>query len=368
MKFYLEAKSTFQENLIFWIQKYLRLKTITLSNRFVKDKEKFNEYLNELDGEIESIEKLHKIMRNIRNMGIMISAYIYPLINLFHFLEKRNLQSLKEIDDLILIDFLTIYTNSLSVKTRQAYRMVLIDFFNFINKNQDSKIFFFEITLKINDLVKENKKLPVFLDENEIYNFLEELEKYASKEVKHNVNKRNVLLLKIIIFTGMRVSEALGLRISDINEKDNFLTFNIKCKGGKNRIILTKKENIINDLEVWLKIRKKQKNNHSFIFSSINGKIVSQATIYEVVKKILCKAKIIKSKMGAHMLRHSFATLLYQKYNDLLLVQEALGHSSLETTRIYTHLNNEKKILIANLFDNKKLKNDTIKRKNKVKN
>ncbi len=67
------------------------------------------------------------------------------------------------------------------------------------------------------------------------------------------------------------------------------------------------------------------------------GKPLSQAYISSIVEKILLSVGIRKEKNGAHMLRHTFATLLYQKSKDLILVQESLGHADINTSRIYTH-------------------------------
>ena len=79
--------------------------------------------------------------------------------------------------------------------------------------------------------------------------------------------------------------------------------------------------------------------------------MLSQAYIYKNVENILKYVGIKKEKMGAHMLRHSFATLLYQRHKDLVLVQEALGHADLNTSRIYTHFDKDQLLKAASLMD-----------------
>ena len=78
------------------------------------------------------------------------------------------------------------------------------------------------------------------------------------------------------------------------------------------------------------------------LFCNHKGKKLTQAYVSRIVEQVLITNGIRKEKNGAHMLRHSFATLLYQKSQDLVLVQEALGHASLDTSRIYTHFDKQK--------------------------
>jgi len=87
------------------------------------------------------------------------------------------------------------------------------------------------------------------------------------------------------------------------------------------------------------------------LFQSRTGKPLTQAYVSYIMDKILMTAGIRKEKNGAHMLRHTFATLLYQKNRDLILVQEALGHSDLNTSRIYTHFDKERLKIAANTMD-----------------
>lgn len=92
-------------------------------------------------------------------------------------------------------------------------------------------------------------------------------------------------------------------------------------------------------------------NKDGYLFVNGKGKPLTQAYISRIVEQILFKAGIRKAKNGAHMLRHTFATMLYKKQKDLVLVQEALGHASLNTSRIYTHFSSDKLRLAAKVAD-----------------
>ena len=108
------------------------------------------------------------------------------------------------------------------------------------------------------------------------------------------------------------------------------------------------KESIIKrDLDDWLQIRCCENN---LLFCNQKGTPLSQAYMYTTVEKILLEAGIRKEKNGNHMLRHTFATLLYQKSKDLILVQESLGHADINTSRIYTHFDKSKLVLTTDIF------------------
>ena len=183
-------------------------------------------------------------------------------------------------------------------------------------------------------------KLPEFMSEEELKKFLDGVE---NADFKANTT-RNKLIIKIIIFTGIRVSEAIGIKLGDISEENDLYIIRIRAKGNKYRIVMIKKE-LIKDLLNNIPIN--YTNKDSYLFINKKGTPLTQAYVSRIVEQILFKSGIRKQKNGAHMLRHTFATLLYKKQKDLVLVQEALGHASLNTSRIYTHFDSDKLKLAA---------------------
>ena len=109
-------------------------------------------------------------------------------------------------------------------------------------------------------------------------------------------------------------------------------------KVNKPRVAMIKEDVIKSVLLDWLE----RKPTSTLLFSNQKGEQLSQAYIYTLVENILIAANINKSKKGPHFLRHTFASLLYMKSKDLVLVQEALGHADINTSRIYTHFDKDK--------------------------
>ncbi|MEA1915254.1 MAG: tyrosine-type recombinase/integrase, partial [Campylobacterota bacterium] len=101
------------------------------------------------------------------------------------------------------------------------------------------------------------------------------------------------------------------------------------------------------DLMQWQDI--KQCNSNLFLCNN-KGAVLTQAYVSRIVEKILISAGIRKEKNGAHMLRHTFATMLYQKNRDLILVQESLGHADINTSRIYTHFDSHRLRKTTDIF------------------
>jgi len=146
---------------------------------------------------------------------------------------------------------------------------------------------------------------------------------------------RNRAMLELLYATGLRVSELINIKFSDININEKFVR--IMGKGKKERLIPFG-ETAKLYVKRYLKIRKDK--NTETVFLTRLGKGISRVEFWRQLKNIAVKAGLIQ-KVKPHTLRHSFATHLLSAGADIRFVQEMLGHSSISTTQIYTHVSKE---------------------------
>ena len=349
MKFPLDCKESFESSFIFWLTRYVKFKLSSLSNKELRDPKALASVNFALSREIKNIEQLDGLVKSARNAGLTgINTYFNPLKKIYETMKFYELSSLKQIDEELLSEILASTTGGLSDASKKNYRISVINFFAFLDKQneEDGKAHVFDINLKNWGGVSGNKgqKLPEFMGEDEVKKFLEAIEE---SDFKQNSN-RNKLIIKVIIFTGIRVSEALNLKRKDITEDGDLFIIRIRGKGNKYRIVMIKRHLIEDHLNA---IAINYINKEGYLFINKKGTRLTQAYVSRIVEQILFKAGIRKEKNGAHMLRHTFATMLYKKQKDLVLVQEALGHASLNTSRIYTHFDSDKLKLAAKVAE-----------------
>ena len=184
---------------------------------------------------------------------------------------------------------------------------------------------------------KLEKKLPAYLSETE-------MEELLNINLKTPLDYRNKAMLELLYATGIRVSELVNLKISDVDLHNAVVR--IMGKGSKERIIPL--GNIaINHLNNYIKIYRPQilKNKTSeFLFINNQQTPISRQGFFKVIKKE-CQLKSINKNISPHMIRHSFATHLLTHGADLRIIQNLLGHSDISTTQIYAHLIDEKRKL-----------------------
>ncbi len=182
---------------------------------------------------------------------------------------------------------------------------------------------------------KKTMKIPDTLSKDEIFKIIESI------DLTHSQGHRNRAILEVLYGCGLRVSELINLKLSNWYEKDGFVK--VIGKGKKERLTpigkLAEKylKIYINEIRVHKKIKK---DNKDFIFLNRNGKKLTRVMIFYIIKNI-AKNNNIKKKISPHTFRHSFATHLIQGGADLRVVQEMLGHESITTTEIYTHIDRE---------------------------
>ena len=169
----------------------------------------------------------------------------------------------------------------------------------------------------------------------EVLNAQEQETLLSAPNKKAPTGLRNYCMLLVFLNTGLRVSEALNLKVDDIDWKTGKL-FVRAGKGNRDRILWLKDDDLVL-LASWLKIRPAASE---YLFSTLKGGRMNDRYVRDFVKRYGLKKKIIKD-VHPHTLRHSFATDLLRNTNNIRLVQKALGHVSISTTMIYTHIVDE---------------------------
>ncbi|MFP3834310.1 site-specific tyrosine recombinase XerD [Chryseobacterium sp. SIMBA_028] len=163
----------------------------------------------------------------------------------------------------------------------------------------------------------------------------------AAIEVNTDLGKRNQSIIEVLYGCGLRVSELIDLKISNINFKEQYIKVN--GKGNKTRFVPLA-DYTAELLESYIKeVRSKGKINKKYedtLFLNSRGTSMSRVIVFLIIKELTDKAGVNK-KISPHTFRHSFATHLLQNGADLRYIQEMLGHSSITTTEIYTHLKTE---------------------------
>lgn len=175
------------------------------------------------------------------------------------------------------------------------------------------------------------RKLPDTLSYGEILKLFEAI------DLSHPLGHRNRAIIEVAYSCGLRVSEIVGLTMSDLFLDESVIR--VTGKGGKQRLVPISRS-AIHYLLLYLELRQKERissNSEQIVFLNQKGSKLSRVMVFYITKELAVKAGISKS-ISPHTLRHSFATHLVQGGADIRAVQQMLGHSSIVTTEIYTHL------------------------------
>lgn len=262
-----------------------------------------------------------------------VSSYISDIENYSYFLSNKLL-----IDDVSLItsenikDYLS-YIKKLGYSSASMSRALssIKSFHKFlfiegISKNNPAS----SITTS-----KKEKKLPDVLSVEEVMKLLNSLNSDTP------INARNQAMIELDYATGLRVSELTNLKLSDLRLTSKMIS--TRGKGDKERLIPVNdyclkllRNYIIESRPLLLN----GKHDPGFVFLNAQGNHYSRQSYFLLIKQ-LCKDVGIEKNISPHTLRHSFATHLLEAGTDLRIIQELLGHESISTTQIYTHLSNK---------------------------
>ncbi len=179
---------------------------------------------------------------------------------------------------------------------------------------------------------KTGRKLPVVLSVEEIDAMIAAVDRSTGE------GERNVAMLETLYSCGLRVSELVGLKLTQIHPEEGFLQ--VIGKGNKERLVpvgsraLKHIKLYVNEVRVHVNIQSSQRD---VVFLSKRGGALSRQSVFLLIKGLALKTGV-KKNISPHTFRHSFATHLVEAGADLRAVQEMLGHESITTTEIYTHL------------------------------
>ncbi|MDF1570089.1 MAG: site-specific tyrosine recombinase XerD [Bacteroidales bacterium] len=262
-----------------------------------------------------------------------VHAYVNDLEKLIRFLELKGTDlDPEKVEQATLHAFIT-WLNELGLNARSQSRVIsgIKSFFKYLAMEE-------RISRDPSMLLESpriGRKLPEVLT-------IEEIDRlFAAIDLSKLEGQRNKAMLEVLYSCGLRVSELVGLRISDLFREEGFVR--IIGKGDKERLIpisstaLKEIDNYMPDRNAMLDI---DRENVDILFLNRRGRQLTRVMVFTIIRQLAEKTGL-KKRISPHTFRHSFATHLVNGGADLRAVQEMLGHESIVTTEIYTHLDRE---------------------------
>jgi len=258
-----------------------------------------------------------------------IDSYSSDLKSFYSYIKKNSLsENLKKCDSNIIKQFIYEQSKINNPKTQARRISGIRSFFDYL---------VFESFIKTNpteliETPKIGKKLPDSLSLKEIIKIINNI------DLSHPQGIRNRAIIETLYGSGLRVSELINLKLSNLFFKENLIK--VLGKGNKQRLVpmgkFSKKylKIYIKDQRLKTKINKIDSDT---IFLNRNGRQISRVMIFKIIKELAINSNI-KKNISPHTLRHSFATHLIENGADLRTIQKLLGHENIITTEIYTHL------------------------------
>jgi len=276
-----------------------------------------------------AIEQFQNYLRLERGLSPnTLDAYSRDLKNFSIYSQGLNETCLTVDKDLIRSFIQTLSKEGKSSRTQARMRSSLRTFFIFLKEEELIDISPIEgiATPQL------ERKLPIYLSIQEMNSLLAAIDRSRSQGERDNA------IVETLYACGLRVSELIGLRMRDIYRKDEVLR--IIGKGNKERVVpiyekaLKALDIYINEVRVHIKLKKGFEDH---VFLNQRGSSLSRVYIFKMISSLASLAGI-KKKIGPHTIRHTFATHLIQNDADIRVIQVLLGHESITTTEIYTHL------------------------------
>lgn len=265
-----------------------------------------------------------------------IEAYMSDLTHYIDYLNQKNINNVEEITILTIDNYLNSLTKEYSSNSINRVLASVRSFHKFISLNHES---IKDPTLYIHTH-KHNEHLP-------IYASVQDLKVLFDSFSNSDIDIYHKTILLTLYSCGLRVSELCSLKRNDVHLSEKILK--VTGKGDKERIIPIV-DACVQQMELYLNLVRKnwQKKTLPNFFINQYGRVLTRQYVHNLIKK-KCEECDLNPNLSAHSFRHSFASHLLDGNADLRIVQELLGHSDIQTTQIYTHIQNKR---LVNAYDN----------------
>lgn len=332
-----EPHDTFKENFFHWFRPYMRNVFSTQTRRKVKNLQLQKKLEKEFNSKNELEEMRDVINAMARNGFKGPKSYFNPNVLFYNFLVENNIKSISDIKNTAIKYFLKNELENYSTQYKKDILVAVKNFLTFIQgkniikDNGDSHHFKLDNNL-IKSITKEVKPLAYLDPESEFDLFLNTLN---NMDWKKSTAARNRAMLKIILITGIRVSELTEIKKEHIKEIKDSYEITVIGKGNKRRKVYIGTDIIKEDIENMLNV------SNDYLFVTRSGNKVDDRYLNTIVVDVMEKAGIDKKdKNGPHMLRHSCATwLVVVAGYDIAKLQVYMAHEDIATTKKYVHLN-----------------------------
>lgn len=256
-----------------------------------------------------------------------IEAYIDDVEKLIRYLELSGC-SWQEANRDVLVNFVcTLQDVGIGARSQARVISGVKSFFKFLKLEGCIEEDFSESL----EMPRLGRQLPSILSVDEINAMIESIDLTVPE------GQRNRAIIEVLYSCGLRVSELVGLRISQLYLDDEYIC--VEGKGGKQRLVPISVQ-AIREIEQYMLVRAKQKikpGEEDYLFLNRRGSHMTRVMVFYIVRN-LCDLCGIKKRVSPHTLRHSFATHLLENGANLRAIQSMLGHESITTTEIYVHL------------------------------
>jgi len=355
----LQPHNDIKQDLLFWLKEYIASKVLTckiddgykgsvdrsMRNRAVKDAKHIKELM------LITLDFRNRGQSGLRN-STLPNKYFYDYI-----VASKNLKYITDINTIVRDKYFTLNKKGYTADTQKLHLTAVNSFFKYIEENNTDD---FRFNLgrtrggrkTVSPIVTNGERKTAYLNANDLRYFLRQLELFPFKMKNRS---KPILMTKILIFGGLRGTELLKIRRSDISLVDSlgnttksksealkgkFFKIYVQGKGNKERVVYINAKHIKKDYDNYIK--DSESCLDGLLFCTEGNKKYSINALYQQCNRLLGKLGMTEQgQKGSHILRHSYASYLAVKNVDLADISTLLGHASQDLTELYIHISKE---------------------------